>query len=184
MPPSAWRTGTAFTASPSGASRRRPPTSSAAAASPPAAATGSRWPTGPIAWWRPASGPWPPAGPTTTIAMWGWRSACCTSPSAGRAATSAPSSWRSSSPPPGRSPCGRPPPSTCPTTSPRSWTGPARWCPARCPYSPSGRGTRRCSTGPQAGRGSPCMAPKTRLFRPGYCLSRVLMSSLTSWRLV
>ena len=111
-PPSAWRTGTAFTASPSGASRRRPPTSSAAAASPPADATGSRWPTGPTAWWRPASGPWPPAGPTTTIAMWGWRSACCTSPSAGRAATSAPSLWRSSSPSPGPFLCGRPPPST------------------------------------------------------------------------
>lgn len=49
-----------------------------------------------------------------------------------KTAISAPSSWRSSSPPPERSPCGRRPPSTCPTTSPRSWTGCARWCPAQC----------------------------------------------------
>ena len=32
----------------------------------------------------------------------------------------------------------------------------------------SGSGRRRCSTGPHWGRGSRCMAPKVRAFRPGY----------------
>ena len=34
-------------------------------------------------------------------------------------------------------------------------------------YSSSGRGRRRCSTGPHSGRGRRCMAPKARAFRPG-----------------